>query len=98
MMAVKGLIRHSRGFRVKCYRLETAPKSTMDGGVFLSFSLSLVVPLSDFARNLSGKRTARAAAAVLIGVRGKQIVLLEWDGMEWNDFAEREDPVHHGML
>ena len=59
----------------------------MDGGVFLSFSLSLVVPLSDFARNLSGERTARAAA-VLIGVRGKQIVLLEWDGMEWNDYAE----------
>ena len=61
----------------------------MDGGVFLSFSLSLVVPLSDFARNLSGvENRARAAAAVLIGVRGKQIVLLEWDGMEWNDYAE----------
>ena len=56
----------------------------MDGGVFLSFSLSLVVPLSDFARNLSEGE----AAAVLIGVRGKQIVLLEWDGMEWNDYAE----------
>ena len=61
-----------------------SPKWTMDGEGSISFFFSLVVPLSDFARNLSEGE----AAAVLIGVRGKQIVLLEWDGMEWNDFAE----------
>ena len=70
----------------------------MDGGVFLSFSLSLVVPLSDFARNLSGGARPRSTvrprrAAVLIGVRGKQIVLLEWDGMEWNGMTTRRSPL-----
>ena len=40
--------------------------------------------------------TAAAHAAVLIGVRGKQIVLLEWDGMEWNDYAEVSS--YHGVF
>ena len=62
----------------------------MDGGVFLSFSLSLSrrSPFGLCSQFIRGENRARAAAAVLIGVRGKQIVLLEWDGMEWNDYAE----------
>ena len=62
-----------------------SPESTMEeycplssASFPLSPPLAAVVPLADFARNLDDV----AAAAVLIGVRGKQIVLLEWAGME----------------
>ena len=74
--------------RVKCYRLETAPQ--IDNGwrsISFFFPFSRRSPFGLCSQFIRGENRARAAA-VLIGVRGKQIVLLEWDGMEWNDYAE----------
>ena len=77
---------------MKWYRLQTALPQMDNGWRSKSRRSS---PLSS---DLIRRHPRTALAAVLIGVRGKQIVLLEWDGMEWNDFAERELPSCHSVF